>query len=382
MKPPPSELRPLTFCRVDLPALRANLEYLRERVGGKVQLLAVVKANAYGHGDIPIATALSRQGVGHFAVASVHEGVRLRRAGIQVPIIVLGGLYPEDLPALLDYSLTPVVTETLILRQLDALASARQQRIHCHLKVDTGMGRLGWLADLAHEWIPGLYDLKAVDISGVMSHFAIAECADSPSRQRQLAAFHKVLALLHAAGHEPEWTHMANSAALLSFPDAHFNMVRPGGTLYGLFTQPSLMRSHPLKPVLSWLSRVVQVKRMPKNHPVSYGELFVTRRESVIATVSTGYADGLKRSLSNKGAVLIRGQRAPIVGLITMDLTMVDVTDIAGVQPGDEVVLLGAQLEQAISAEEMAAWANTISYEILTSISSTIPRYYIGEEEV
>lgn len=381
MNLPSSEFRPLTFCRVDLCALRANLRYLRERAEANAQLLAVVKANAYGHGDIPIATALAKAGVHHFGVATVHEGVRLRRAGIEAPIIVLGGLYPEHLSALLDYGLTPVVTETLILEQLDALACSRQQRIGCHLKVDTGMGRLGWLADLAHEWIPGLRGLQAVEISGVMSHFAVAECADSPSRRRQLAAFHRVLALLRAAGHEPEWAHMANSAALLTFPEAHFNMVRPGGTLYGLFTHPSLMCSHPLKPVLSWLSCVVQVKRIPKNHPVSYGERFVARRDSVIATISTGYADGLKRSLSNKGAVLIRGRRAPIVGLITMDLTMVDVTDIAGVRQGDEVVLLGAQREQAISAEEMASWADTISYEILTSISSTIPRYYIDEEE-
>lgn len=379
---PHDELSPPTFCRVDLSALRSNLRYLRERVGEDVCILAVVKANAYGHGDVEIANALSNEGVTHFGVATAPEGVRLRRAGITDTIVVLGGIYPEDLPVLLDHSLTPVVTETRILRQLDALSAARHQRIGCHIKIDTGMGRLGWLADRPQEWVPELARLDAVEVSGVMSHFAIAECRESPSRMRQLAGFQKALRLLREAGVEPRWAHMANSAALLTFPEAHFNMVRPGGTLYGLFSHPALAQGLPLKPVLSWLSRVVQVKRIPKGHPISYGEQFVTMRESVIATISVGYAEGFKRALSNKGAVLVRGRRAPIVGLVTMDLTMVDVTDIAGVQQGDEVVLLGAQCEQAVSAEEMAAWADTISYEILTSISATIPRYYIDEEEV
>jgi alanine racemase len=376
-----NKLSPPTFCRVDLSVLRSNLNYLRDRVATNVQILAIVKANAYGHGDIQIATALSKSGVRHLGVATVQEGVRLRKAGIKDSIIVLGGLYAEELPTLLQYSLTPVVTETRILQQLDALAAARNQKVDCHLKIDTGMGRLGWLADRVHEWMPDLAALHAVKIRGIMSHFAVAEGVESPSRQRQLAGFRKVLALLRKEGYEPELAHMANSAALLTFPESHFDMVRPGGALYGLFAHPPLSRRHNLKPVLSWLSRVIQVKRIPKNHPVSYGEQFIAPRESVIATISVGYADGLKRSLSNKGAVLIRGQRAPIVGLVTMDLTMVDVTDIAGVQQGDEVVLLGAQGHESVSAEEMAAWADTISYEILTSISSSIPRYYFDKEE-
>jgi alanine racemase len=377
----PSQLKPTTFCRVDLSALRWNLAYLRNTLAAEVQILAVVKANAYGHGDIEITRTLSQNGVRYFGVATVQEGIRLRQAGISDSVIVLGGLYPEEFEALLEHSLTPVVTEPRILRTLDALASARNHCIDCHLKIDTGMGRLGWLADNVHEWLPDLEDLDAVNIHGIMSHFAIAEGVESSSRYRQLAGFRKVLAALREAGHEPVLAHMANSAALLTFPESHFDMVRPGGSLYGIFSHPPLSRNNPLKPVLSWRSRVLQVKRIHRNHPVSYGETFVTTRDSAIATLSVGYADGLKRSLSNKGSVLIRGQRAPIVGLVTMDLTMVDVTDIAGVQQGDEVVLLGTQGQETISAEEVAGWANTISYEILTSISSTIPRYYINEEE-
>lgn len=370
-----------TFCRIDLHALRWNLAYLRSLIAPAVKLLAVVKANAYGHGDIEIATTLSKQGVRHFGVATVQEGLRLRQAGISDSIIVLGGLYPDQFAALLEHSLTPVVTEHAILRELEALGSARNRRIECHLKIDTGMGRLGWLADNVHRWLPELKSLAAVKIQGLMSHFAVAEGIDSSSRHRQLARFQKVLAALRQSGHGPVLAHMANSAALLTFPESHLDMVRPGGTLYGIFSHPPLSRDNPLKPVLSWRSRVLQVKQIHRDHPVSYGETFVTTRDSIIATLSVGYADGLKRSLSNKGWVLIRGQRAPIVGLVTMDLTMVDVTDIAGVQQGDEVVLLGTQGREKISAEEMAGWANTISYEILTSISSTIPRTYIDEEE-
>jgi len=370
-----------TFCRVNLSVLRRNVDCLRNHLDAGVQILAVVKANAYGHGDIEIAQALSKNSVQHFGVATVAEGVRLRQAGINDAIVVLGGLYTEDLTPLLEHSLTPVVTEYAILKTLDAVAAARNQRIECHLKVDTGMGRLGWLADTVHEWLPELEGLQAVKIHAVMSHFAIAEGIESPSRHRQLASFHKVLAALKRAGHEPVLAHMANSAALLTFPESHLDMVRPGGTLYGIFSHPPLSRANSLEPVLSWYSRVLQVKQIQRNKPVSYGETFVTTRDSVIATLSVGYSDGLKRSLSNKGWVLVRGQRAPIVGLVTMDLTMVDVTDIAGVQHGDEVVLLGTQGRENISAEEMAGWADTISYEILTSISSTIPRTYIDEEE-
>jgi alanine racemase len=370
-----------TFCQIDLNALRWNIEYLRNLLAPEVKILAVVKANAYGHGDIQITRALSKNGVRHFGVATVPEGVRLRQAGISDSIIVLGGLYEEELAALLEYSLTPVVTENHILKKLDAFGSARNHRIECHLKIDTGMGRLGWLADNVHQWLPELSDLDAVKIHGIISHFAIAEGVESSSRHRQLAGFHQVLAALRKAGHEPVLAHMANSAALLTFPESHFDMVRPGGTLYGIFSHPPLAQEHALRPVLSWKSRVLQVKPIRRDHPVSYGETFVTARNSVIATLSVGYADGLKRSLSNKGWVLIRGQRAPIVGLVTMDLTMVDVTDIAGVQQGDEVVLLGTQARENISAEEMASWADTISYEILTSISSNIPRHYIDEEE-
>ena len=370
-----------TCCLVDLSALRANLGAVRRLVGPGVEILAVVKADAYGHGDIETARALCGEGVRRLGVATVAEGVRLRESGIEAAILVLGSLYPGDAASLVRYSLDPVVSNLDLLRHLDAFGAEHGVDVPCHLKLDTGMGRLGLLPDAIEDWLPELDGLGAVKLQGVMSHFAKAEDPESPSCQGQLHAFQRTLERIRAAGNGLALAHMANSAAILVLPEAHFDMVRPGGMLYGVFSHPPLAERARLAPALTWKTRVLQLKTLPKHSPISYGGTFVTGRTSVIATLPVGYADGYKRSLSNKAAVLIRGQRAPVVGRVTMDLTMADVTDIARVQPGDEVVLLGTQGGEAISAEEMAGWADTISYEILTSISPHIPRYYIRDKE-
>ena len=365
-----------TCCTVDLSALRANLRTVRRLVGPGVEVLAVVKADAYGHGDVETARALCAEGVGRLGVATVAEGARLREAGVDAAILVLGGLYPDDAAALVRYSLNPVVTSLRLLRHLDAVGVEHGAEIPCHLKLDTGMGRLGLLPDAVEEWLPELDGLKAVRLQGVMSHFARAEEPESRSCRGQLRAFRRTLKRIRAAGHDVPLVHMANSAAIMGLPEAHFDMVRPGGMLYGIYSHPPLAELVRLAPVLTWKTRVLQLKTLPKHSPISYGGTFVTCRESVIATVPVGYADGYKRSLSNKAAVLVRGRRAPVVGRVTMDLTMADVTAIEGVQPGDEVVLLGTQDGETISAEEMAGWADTISYEILTSIGRGVPRHY------
>ncbi|MCY4487489.1 MAG: alanine racemase [Deltaproteobacteria bacterium] len=367
-----------TCCVVDLAALRANLGTARRLAGPGVAILAVVKADAYGHGDLETARVLREEGVSHLGVADVAEGARLREAGIDAAIVVLGSVYPEDAARLARHSLTPVVPNPDLLRHLDAHGAKHGIEIPCHLKLDTGMGRLGLLSEAIEEWLPELDKLQAVQLKGVMSHFASAEEPASPSCRGQLCAFRQALERMRAAGHRPALAHMANSAALMGLPEARFEMVRPGGMLYGIYSHPPLAERVPLAPALTWKTGVLQLKTLPKHSPVSYGGTFVTRRKSVIATLPVGYADGYKRSLSNKAAVLIRGRRAPVVGRVTMDLTMVDVTDIAGVETGDEVVLLGRQGGEAISAEEMAGWADTISYEILTSISPRIPRQYIN----
>ena len=370
-----------TCCLVDLPALRANLDTVRRIVGADVEILAVVKADAYGHGDIETARTLCEEGVRSLGVATVAEGVRLRKAGIEAAILVLGGFAPVDAGALVRHSLNPVVANLDLLRHLDAYGSRHGVEFPCHLKLDTGMGRLGLLSDAIDDWLPELGGLRAVRLLGVMSHFAGAEEPASPSCRGQLRAFRQALERIRAAGHPRAMAHMANSAAIIVLPEARFDMVRPGGMLYGIFSHPPLAEHVRLAPVLTWQTRVLQLKTLPKDSPVSYGGTFVTRRESVIATLPVGYADGYKRSLSNRAAVLVRGRRAPVVGRVTMDLTMADVTDIGGVQPGDEVVLLGRQGGETIAAEEMAGWAETISYEILTSISPKIPRDYIRDRE-
>ena len=377
----PSSESARTSCRVDLSALCANLDAIRGQLAPTVEVMAIVKDDAYGHGSVETARALAAHGIRRFGVANVAEGARLRRAGLAADVVVLGSIYPDDAAALFEHSLTPVISNLAVLQSLEAFGAERGQRIACHLKVDTGMGRLGLLADDVEEWLPELRGLGAVELHGVMSHFAEAEEPDAPSCRGQLAAFRRTLARLRAEGHAPAVVHMANSAAVVGLPEAHFDMVRPGGMLYGIFSHPPLARRIRLTPVLTWKTRVLQLKKVPSNFRVSYGGAFVTRRESLIATLPVGYASGYKRSLSNKAAVLVRGRRAPVMGRVTMDLTMVDVTDIGGVQPGDEVVLLGAQGGEAISAEEMAGWADTISYEILTSISPGIPRTYIREKE-
>jgi alanine racemase len=248
--------------------------------------------------------------------------------------------------------------------------------MNVHIKIDTGMGRLGFLAADMDSWLPELQNLKALKIEGVFSHFSQAENVQGDYTQKQLRIFRDIVAQLRCQMAAPPLAHLANSAATITLPEAYFDMVRPGIMLYGSYPSPEMRSRIDLKPVLSWQTRIIQLKKVPTGTSISYGQTFVTQRESLIATLPVGYADGYQRLLSNRGEALVKGKRAPVAGRVCMDLTMIDVTDIANVQQGDEVVLLGRQAAAEITAEEMAAWANTISYEILTSISARVPRIY------
>lgn len=365
-----------TACTVDLDALRWNFRQVREKIGPEVRVLSVVKANAYGHGAREVAKALASAGSESFGVATLEEGVELRAAGIQSPILVLAGVYPEQLGELVEHRLTPTVCETETLKQLEKEAGRRDVTLNFHLKVDTGMGRIGLPSAEVQRWLPEMGQLEALKLEGLFSHFSQAESVEGRYTQSQLKAFQLVLKRLRSAGYNPPWVHLANSAAVITLPSAHFTMVRPGLMLYGAYPSAAMASQVALKPVLSWKTRVLQLKRVPKGSSISYGQTFVTQRESSIATLPVGYADGYSRLLSNRGEVLIRGQRAPITGRVCMDLTMVDVTDVSGVTQGDEVVLLGAQGEATIAADEMARWAETISYEIFTSIGDRVPRIH------
>lgn len=370
-----------TFCCVDLDALRWNFRQVRKKVGSGVKILSVIKANAYGHGAVEVARALADEGSDAFGVATLEEGIELRRAGVRPPILVLAGVYPEQLSDLLQHQLTPVIGELEIMRRFESLTRERGASLDFHLKVDTGMGRIGVLPSEIDSRLSEIGQLKALKLKGVMSLFSHAESPEGSYTQRQLKIFENVLESLRSEGSYLPLIHLANSAAVIALPAAHFTMVRPGLMLYGIYPSPEMVSQVELRPVLSWKTRILQLKRAPKGSSISYGQTFVTQRESLIGTLPVGYADGYHRLLSNRGAVLIRGKRAPIVGRICMDLTMVDVTDIAGVQQEDEVFLLGKQGTESISADEMAAWADTISYEILTSISARVPRIHHSSKE-
>ncbi len=365
-----------TVCLIDLGALRWNFRQVRIKVGPQVKILSVVKANAYGHGACEIAEVLQDEGGDAFGTATVEEGIELRQRGIHAPVVVLAGVYPDQLEEVERYDLTPVVCEAEVLGRLKQLTKKRKSPLNFHLKVDTGMGRIGFLSQEADSWLPELSGLEMLHLQGVFSHFSRAENVSHQHTRKQLESFRRVLHRLQANGHQPSFVHLANSAAIITLPEAYFTMVRPGLMLYGVYPSPEMVKETSLKPALTWKTSIHQLKKVPKGFHISYGQTFTTQRESTIATLPLGYADGYKRSLSNRGCVLVRGQRAPIVGTICMDLTMVDVTDIRGVSQGDEVVLLGQQNEAAISADEMAGWSNTISYEVLTSISARVPRIH------
>ena len=365
-----------TICCIDHAALRWNLSQIRAKVGAKVKILCMVKANGYGHGAAPIAQTFARGGADAFGVATLEEALELRQAGIGAPITVLAGVYSDQLDAFIGQELTPVVYDVATLNRLEAEAGRRQATLKFHLKIDTGMGRLGVLPAEAGQWIPELKKLRALKLEGVFSHFSHAESVVGDYTQKQLEIFIGVLKQLRAAGLASSLVHLANSAATITLPAAYFDMVRPGIMLYGVYPSAAMASQIELKPALTWKTKILQLKKVPAGTSISYGQTFVTQRESLIATLPLGYADGYQRLLSNRGEVMVGGKRAPVVGRVCMDLTMIDVTDIRKVRQGDEVVLLGGQGAAEISADEMAAWAETISYEILTSISARVPRIH------
>jgi len=300
----------------------------------------------------------------------------LRQAGIRAPVLVLAGAYDDQLDEFFAHSLTPVVHDLSRLSHLEQAVKQRGSTLNVHLKIDTGMGRLGLVATEFDAWIGEVEKLTADKIAGVFSHFSHAESVEGDYTQQQLEIFNRVVERLRAGNIRPPVVHLANSAATITLPAAYFDMVRPGIMLYGVYPSPATASLITLKPVLTWKTKILQLKKVPAGTSISYGQTFITKRESLIATLPVGYADGYPRLLSNCGEVLVGGQTAQVAGRVCMDLTMIDVTDIRNVKQGDEVVLLGRQGDAEISADQIAAWANTISYEILTSISARVPRIH------
>ncbi|HEY1371903.1 MAG TPA: alanine racemase [Candidatus Binatia bacterium] len=372
----PPKGRP-TYCTIDLAALRWNFNRVKKLVGPRVKVLSVVKANAYGHGAAACAKALADAGSDAFGVATVEEAVELRRAGIDGPLLVLTAICLEQLDEFLNYALTPALSDLHTIASFEKLLLKRGAALKFHLKIDSGMGRLGLLHSAIDAWLPEVAKLKALRLEGMFSQLANSD-GDADYSAEQVKNFRAAEKRLREGGLAPSELHLANSGGVIGVPDAHGTMVRPGIMLYGCCPGLALAEKADLKPVLAWYTRIMQVKDLPAGASVGYGRTFTAKRKSRIAALPIGYADGYHRLLSNRGAVLVRGKRAPVAGRVSMDLTMIDVTDIAEVTQGDEVVLIGRQGAENISADEVAGWAETISYEVLTSVSARVPRVYLN----
>jgi alanine racemase len=379
------ETRP-NWAEVSLPALRHNFRVLQEHVGSDVAICAVVKCDAYGHGAQECALALEQEGAKWFGVTSTDEGVILREAGITGRVLVMCGVYRGEEEDALRLSLTPAVFR---LQDAEALAQAAvRQRltspVAIHLKIDTGMARLGLpLADL-ESFAEGIQRLPQIELEGVFSHLASSEVLDDEATQRQIERFTAALRTLAAYGLHPRLRHLANTSAAIERPDTWHNFVRPGLALYGYEQQPcygdgspATALPLPLQPVLAWKTHVIAVHDVPAGQALGYNGAYKTLAPARIATVSVGYGDGLSRRLFGNGEVLLRGQRAPMRGRISMDLTLVDVTHIAGAAIDDEVTLIGRSGAQEITARDLARWEGTVVYETLCNLTKRVPRRYV-----
>ena len=371
-----------TCAHIDLDALTHNYRVIRNHAGAGVKMLAAVKANAYGHGAVECARRLEREGVDWFGVALPEEGIELRRAGVTRPILCLGGFWSGQETACLQHDLTPVVYRLDMIESLNRLARDQQKVADVHLKIDTGMGRLGVRADQVSDFIADLPGFENVRVDGLMTHLA---AADDETKQdftnEQLRKFDDAVGAFRERGFTPSFIHAANSAATFARARDGENMVRPGGTLYGFIHDvlPANIGTPPLRPVMSLYSRIMLLKEVPRGEKLGYGTTFETQRDSLIATLPIGYDDGYSRALSNRGRVIVRGQLAPVVGRVSMDLTLIDVTDVTDIELHDRVILLGSEGNERITAEELGSMAGTISYEITCGMSNRVPRIYINE---
>ncbi|MDR0724039.1 MAG: alanine racemase [Endomicrobium sp.] len=354
-----------------------NLKKIKEYIAKDTKIMAVLKADAYGHGGIMLAKEAQKIGISNIAVATLEEGIQFREAGIKANILILNNIYPcENFQVAIAHSLTPTVSNMQGIFALENLTIKLKKKINFHLQIDTGMGRIGALPEATYTLLNKISKNPQLNMVGMYTHFAVAD-TDSDFTKLQLGTFSKIVRYARQDLGLKFITHAANSAALFKNKRTHFDMVRPGISLYGLNPFKHCESILKLKPVLSWKTRITFLKKVPSGFCVSYGRTFVTNKASVIATIPVGYADGYSRLLSNKSDVLIRGKRCPVIGRITMDMTIVDVTGVKGVSLGDEVVLIGLQGKEQIKVDELAKIQDTINYEIVCSISSRVARIVV-----
>jgi len=372
---------------IHLSNLKHNVQALRSLLKPGVRLMAVVKADAYGHGALPCTQAVLDAGADTLGVGIVTEGIELREQGVQSPIHVLVGVFPDEVDDLIQHNLTTTLHSQSLASILSQRAGLLGKEVGVHIKVDTGMGRLGITPDQLPALVEFVAGLKNIRIESIFTHFSSADDKDPAFTKNQIEQFQDALDILKKAKLNVPLAHCANSAALLQIPESQYDLVRPGISLYGALPDSGMSaavesltaknKKFSLRPVMQWKTRILSINSLPKGTPVSYSRKFVTQRNSRIAILPVGYADGLERLLTNRMQVLVRGHKVHQVGTICMDMCMIDVTDCAEAKEGDEVVLFGQQGKEAITVDEMAAHAGTISYEILCGVGKRVPRIYL-----
>ena len=371
-----------TWAEIDLNNLAANFRHVKQRVSPAARVMAVVKANAYGHGAVACARRLSHEGADWFGVGLPEEGIELRASGITQPILCLAGYWPGQAAACIQHGLTQVVYRLDMIEALNQASANAGVVTDVHVKVDTGMGRLGIRFDELREFVGALDRFRNVRIDGVMTHLAAAdEVACEPLTHDQVQRFEDAVVVFRDHGYRPTYLHLANSAGLYGHREAWGNLVRPGGVLYGLWRDvlPPSISDPRLLPVMSLHSRISLLKWVPAGETIGYGCTFEASRRTLIATLPVGYHDGYMRGLSNRAHVIVRGMYAPVVGRVSMDLTLIDVTGVPGVEVDEQVTMLGwnrQNPELKITAEDLARIVGTLSYEVTCGVSERVPRVY------
>jgi len=363
------------WAEIDLGAIAHNVEQIRKVTASSAQICAVVKADAYGHGAIAVARTVLEAGADRLAVAILNEALELRRAGFRVPILILGYTPVCQAAIVVDQDITQTIFDLDLAQALSGAAVAAGKIVNVHIKIETGMGRIGIRAEDAGRFAAAVAKLPGIRIEGVFSHFATSDSFDKQFTNEQYNQFMVGLKYIEAQGITIPIRHIANSAATLDLPQMHLDMVRPGIILYGLWPSDEMTHTIELRPAMKFKAQVAFVKDMPGSASISYGRTYFTEKPSRIATLPAGYADGWSRLLANKSSVFIRGQRAPLVGRVCMDQCMIDVTSIPGVVPGDEVLLFGGV---DLPVEEVATHMGTINYEIVCMVGKRVPRLYVG----
>ncbi|HHT9112956.1 MAG: alanine racemase [Planctomycetes bacterium] len=370
-----------TWVEIDLNALRHNLLAIRKWVGPQIKILGIVKADAYGHGDYEVSRVLLNNGVEMLGIAILEEGIQLRDKGIKAPLLLLGGIFEEQIDTVIQYGLTPTVYDLKLAEVLSKRAYYFNTIMKVHVYVDTGMGSIGVKHDKAVEFVKFAKNLKNLLIDGIYTHCSSSDEKDLAFTNLQIKRFRDVLDALDASKACISLRHMANSGAILGYLEAYFNMVRPGLSLYGLYPSEDVSRDIGIRPVMSFKTRVIHIKDMESGDVVGYGRTYRITKPTRVATLPLGYDDGYNRLLSNQGEVLIRGKKASIIGRVCMDQCFVDVTNIKDVSVGDEVVLYGRQAQESIPIESIAKQLNTIPYEVTCNISKRVPRIYTNKED-